>query len=62
MYEHQDKKKVVHNKPFIEIVIVLLLIFSFAKRSELKINHFNAFITRSNCFTGTYLKPSQHLR
>ena len=63
-------KIVVHSKPFIKIIAILLLIVRFAKSSDQTIiqiirkdkSNLMLLINPSNCFTATYLKPSQHLR
>ena len=34
MCEHQDKKMVVHSKPFIKIISIFLLIVRFVKSSD----------------------------
>ena len=65
-----DKKIVGHSKPFIKIIDILLLIVRFVKSSDqaiIQIIRKNKsilifLINPSNCFTGTYLKPSQQLR
>ena len=65
-----DKKIVVHSKPSIKIIGILLLIVRFVKSSDhtiIEIIRKNKSIVMflvnlSNCFTGTYLKPSQYLR
>ena len=64
------KKIVAYSKPFIRIIYILLLIVKFAKSSDQTIiqvirkkKSILMFLTNpSNCFTETYLKPSQHLR
>ena len=61
---------VVHNKPFIKAIGALLLIVRFVKSSDQTIiqvirknkSILMFLINPSNCFTGMYLKPSQHLR
>ena len=67
----QIKKVVVHSKPFIKAIDILLLKVRFVKSSDQTIiqimNKKNKSIliflfNPSNCFTGTYLNPSQHLR
>ena len=63
-----DKKVLVCSKPFIKIIAILLLIIMFVKSSDQTIiqiirkNKSMVLINPSNCFTGTYLKPSQHRR
>ena len=60
----------MYSKSFIKIIGILLLIVRFAKSSDQTIvqiirknKSILMFLTNpSNCFTGTYLKPSQHLR
>ena len=60
----------MHSKPSIEVIGILLLTVRFAKSSDEAIiqiignnKSILMFLSNpSNCFTGTYLKPSQHLR
>ena len=62
----------MYSKPFIRIIGILLLIVRLVKSSNqtmtiLQIIRKNKpilmfLINPSNCFTGTYLKPSEHLR
>ena len=64
-----DKKMLMYSKLFINIIGILLLIVSFVKGSDqtiIQIMRKNKFILMflinpSNCFIGTYPKPSQHL-
>ena len=66
MCEHQDNKVVVHSSQFIKITGIFVLDNQVYQKfrsdyySEISIN-FNVF-NPSNCFTGLYLKPSQHVR
>ena len=62
----------MYSKPFIRIIGILLLIVRLVKSSNqtmtiIQIIRKNKpilmfLINPSNCFTGTYLKPSEHLR
>ena len=75
MCEHQKKiltilKIAVYSKPFLKIIGILLLIVRFVKSLDqtiIQIIRKNKLIlilliNPSNCFTGMYLNPSQHLR
>ena len=60
----------VHSKPFIKIIGILLLTVRFVKSSDqtiIQIIRKNKsilifLINPGNCFPGMYLKPSQHPR
>ena len=62
--------KKVHSKPFIKIIGILLLIVRFVKCSDQTIIQIISknksvlmFLANpGDCFTGTYLKASQHHR
>ena len=65
-----DKEIVLHNKQFIKIIGILLLIVRFDQSSDKTIiqiirNHKSMLmflINPSNCFIMTYVKPSKHMR
>ena len=72
-FKFWDKRIVVHNKWFIKISGILLLIVKFVKSSDQTIiqiirnkSVLMFLINPSNCFTvtlwGMYLKPLQHLK
>ena len=55
----------MYGKPFIKVIGILLFIAKVQIITHIirKNQSFLMFlINPSNCFTGTYLKPSQHLR
>ena len=57
----------MRSKPFIKIIGILLLITRSSDQTIYQIIRKNKsllmfLIDPSNCFPGTYLKPSQHLR
>ena len=66
----QDKKVLVYSKPFMKVIGILLFIVRFVKSSGqtiIRIIRKNEsvlmiLVNPINCFTGTYLKPLQHLR
>ena len=55
--DFKGKKIMVHSKPFIKIIGILLLIVSFVKSSDQTIIQIMFLINSRNCFTGMYLKP-----